>query len=257
MSTKTVFPVALSTIGFGAYQIGRDVVEKYASHGKTMPTEDEARCLLNGVLDLGITLIDTAPAYGCSEERIGNTLHTRRNEYNLCTKVGELTVDGKSTFDFTPQGMRDSLEHSLRKLKTDYVDALLIHAPPDDLSILEESSAVEMMHTFKDEGKTKSIGFSGKTIEAQTEALAWSDVMMIEYSAANDTNAIIIEKANENGIIVLLKKVLNSGHLNGNDAITFLTKKSPIRNLLHCSVIGSSSLDRMKENVEAFRALEL
>jgi aryl-alcohol dehydrogenase-like predicted oxidoreductase len=254
MNLHTVLPVALSRVGFGAYQIGRAVVEKYASHGEPMPSESEAEHLLNGVLDLGITLIDTAPAYGSSEERIGRYLHARRNEYNLCTKVGELTVGGKSRFDFTKQGMRDSVENSLRMLKTECVDSLLIHAPPDDLSILHESDALEMMHTFKDEGKTRAIGFSGKTMEAQTEALAWSDVMMIEYSAANESNANIIEKANENGVVVLLKKVMNSGHLNGIDAITFLTKKSPIRNMLQCSVIGSSSVDRMKENVETFKA---
>jgi len=254
MNLQTVLPVALSPVGFGAYQIGREVVEKYASHGKPMPSDSEAEHLLNGVLDLGITLIDTAPAYGCSEERIGRYLNERRNEFNLCTKVGEITIDGKSTFDFTAQGMRDSVENSLKMLRTDCVDSLLIHAPPNDLAILHESDALEMMHTFKDEGKTRAIGFSGKTIEAQTEALVWSDVMMIEYSAANESNSNIIEKANERGVVVLLKKVLNSGHLDGNDAITFLTKKSPICKMLQCSVIGSSSLDRMKENVESFKA---
>jgi aryl-alcohol dehydrogenase-like predicted oxidoreductase len=204
------------------------------------------------VLDLGITLIDTAPAYGSSEQRIGNFLHNRREEYNLCTKVGENTVDGKSVFDFSKDGMRKSVEQSLQTLQTDCVDILLIHAPPDDLSALHETDAIEMMHAFKQEGKTKSIGFSGKTTQAQQDSLDWSDVVMIEYNATNTTNETIIKLANEKNILVLLKKALNSGHLPSHEAIEFLTKKSPLSDKLDCTVIGSTSVERMKENVEAF-----
>jgi len=244
-------PITLSPLGFGAYQLGRIAGAKYVSVGRPMPSEKEANELLNGVLDLGITLIDTAPAYGLSEERIGKYLSSRRDEYNLVTKVGELTVNGKCSFDFTNKGMRASVENSLRALKTDHVDSLLVHAPPDDLAMLHKSDAVETMLLLKEEGKTKTIGFSGKTIEAQREALLWSDVMMIEYSAANQTNMEIIKRADEQGIVVLFKKVLDSGHLEANEAIQFLIKKSPW-NENHCTVIGSSRLDRMAQNARAF-----
>lgn len=248
-------PIELSSVGFGAYQIGLEPAKKYASYGMPKPSENEAETLLHGVLDLGITLIDTAPAYGCSEERIGKYLQHRREEYNLCTKVGELTIDDQSTFDFSAKGMRQSLEQSLRLLRTDCVDALLVHAPPDDLSVLHQSDAVEMMHAFKEEGKTKTIGFSGKTIEAQEEALTWADVMMVEYSVANESNEPIIKQADEKNIVVLVKKAFNSGHLSGTNAIDFLINKSPVCKALHCTVIGSSSLDRMQKNVEAFKGL--
>ena len=254
MNSSTL-PIELHSVGFGAYQIGVEVAKKYASYGTPMPNEKEAEALLHGVLNLGITLVDTAPAYGCSEERVGKYLQHRREEYNLCTKVGELTIDGQSTFDFSAKGMRRSIEHSLRLLKTDCVDALLIHAPPADLSVLHQSDAVEMMHAFKEEGKTKTIGFSGKTVEAQEEALTWADVMMVEYSFANENNEPIIKQADEKGIVVLIKKAFNSGHLQGTNAIDFLMNKSPICKALHCTVIGSSSLDRMKKNVETFKGL--
>ena len=253
MNTNEIFPVPLSNVGYGAYQLGRIAGDKYRSFGKPVPSESQANSILNGILDLGITIIDTAPAYGSSEERIGSYLSSRRDEYNLCTKVGELTIDGQCTFDFTPAGMRKSVEQSLRTLKTECVDSLLIHAPPDDLEVLHKSDAVEMMHIFKDEGKTRTIGFSGKTIQAQNEALAWSDVMMVEYSAANQSNEPVIERANAKGIVVLVKKALNSGHLNYSEAIDFIRKKSPIHAALHCTVIGSRSLERMRENFEAFR----
>ena len=79
---------------------------------------------------------------------------------------------------------------------------------------------------------------------------------MVEYSKANETNEPIIRKADEKGVVVLIKKALNSGHLPGSIAIEFLSKKSHLRNMLHCTVIGSSSLGRMRENVETFKVQE-
>ena len=248
----------MSPLGFGAYQIGRVAGQKYASVGTPMPNEAEAELLLHGILDLGITLIDTAPAYGLSEERIGKYIRNRRDEYNLVTKVGELTVDGTCTFDFSSQGMRKSIEQSLRALQTEYVDCILLHAPPIDLAVLHETDAVETLQQFQQEGKTKTIGFSGKTVQAQEEAIAWSDVMMIEYSIANQTNTEIIASAFASDITVLYKKVLNSGHLESREALEFIAKKKPSDavSVKHCAVIGSSKLGRMTQNTQLFSELE-
>ena len=60
----------LSPIGFGAFKIGRTEGAKYAE-AYSLPSDAEATALVHAVLDLGITLIDTAPAYGVSEERVG------------------------------------------------------------------------------------------------------------------------------------------------------------------------------------------
>ena len=76
----------LSKLGFGAFHIGRIPGSKYASQGSPIPSEEEVTRLLNHVIDCGITLVDTAPAYGLSEERIGKALHNRRMEFNLCSK---------------------------------------------------------------------------------------------------------------------------------------------------------------------------
>ena len=79
--------LALSTVGYGAFKIGRNQKIKYAQPFD-LPTDDEADRLLNAVLDLGVTYIDTAPAYGLSERRIGRSLAHRANEFVLSTKVG-------------------------------------------------------------------------------------------------------------------------------------------------------------------------
>ena len=93
-------------------------------------------------------------------------------------------------------------------------------------------------------------------MQAQEEAIAWSDVMMIEYSATNQDNASVIRNAEEQDITILFKKVLDSGHLSASEAIHFITKKSPW-NAKHCAVIGSTRVDRMTQNAHAFSALEL
>ena len=243
----------LSKLGFGAYQIGREPTDKYAFAGTPLPTESEAEQLLNGVLDCGITLIDTAPAYGVSEERIGKYISHRRDEYLLSSKVGEC-VDG--SFDFSCDGMAASVEQSLKTLKTDYLDYLLIHAPPDDLSVLTESDAVSFMCEAKRKGLAKLIGFSGKTIEAQLQAIEWSDVMMIEYSLANQSQEEVVLAAHESKTTVLAKKTLKSGHLPPQDAIHFLLCDSPAASSIDSIVIGSKSLPRMEENQQLITTLE-
>src|SRR5690348_3747969 len=87
--------LSVSPIAFGAFKIGRNEKIKYAQ-GYPLPTEEETARLLNGLLDLGINLIDTAPAYGLSEERIGRHISRRRGEFILSTKFGETFENGKS-----------------------------------------------------------------------------------------------------------------------------------------------------------------
>ncbi len=255
MSMKTLLTAPLSEIGFGAFHIGRVPGKKYFKYGQQIPNEDAAKTILNGVLDSGIRLIDTAPSYGLSEERIGKYISERRSEYNLCSKVGELFQDNKSSFDFTTQGMLRCVENSLRTLRTDYLDILLLHAPPNDLDVLHKTDAVETLQQLKQDGKTRSIGFSGKTVKAQLQALEWADVMMIEYSLQNQSNEPVIVEARGKSKKILLKKVLQSGHLAAKDALDFIRKKTP-RDGNFCTVLGSSSLERMKENYDLFTALE-
>jgi aryl-alcohol dehydrogenase-like predicted oxidoreductase len=111
----------VSPVGFGAFKIGRNVGIKYA-HAYALPDEAHVVALLNGVLDLGVNLIDTAPAYGLSEERIGKSIAHRRDEFILATKVGEYFERGRSTFDFSAEGVQASVERSRSRLRSDVID---------------------------------------------------------------------------------------------------------------------------------------
>src|SRR5690606_3456949 len=133
------FPVAntgveISAIGLGTVKLGRDQDVKYPP-GFQIPDDAQATQLLILALDLGINLIDTAPAYGRSEERLGPLLRGQRSDWVICTKVGEEFENGQSHFDFSPEHVRFSLERSLKRLETDYLDIVLVHSDGNDMEI--------------------------------------------------------------------------------------------------------------------------
>ena len=98
---------SVSALGFGAFKIGRNEQIKY-SQSYDLPDDQTTDHLLNSVLDLGINHIDTAPAYGISEERIGQFLSHRRNEFLLSTKIGETFENGVSTYDFSRMSLQST-----------------------------------------------------------------------------------------------------------------------------------------------------
>lgn len=91
----------VSPLGLGTVKLGRDQGVKYPS-GFRIPDDTEAAALLDQARALGINLIDTAPAYGRSEERLGPLLAGQRDAWVIVSKVGEEFEDGQSRFDFSP-----------------------------------------------------------------------------------------------------------------------------------------------------------
>ena len=248
--------LSVSPIGFGAFKIGRNLNVKYPS-GYELPDEPAVGRLLNGVLDAGINLIDTAPAYGLSEERIGAAISHRRDEYVLCTKVGEtFRVDeatGRpiSTYDFSERTIRSSVEGSLRRLQTDAIDILLLHSDGRDLYILKQTDAVASLLRLKEEGLVRCIGLSGKTAAGHHAALDWADVIMAEYHAGNRGEEVVIAEAAEAGVGVLVKKGLAAGHLQPGPAIRFVLSNPAVASI----VVGGLNLDHIREDVEIAGAM--
>ena len=238
----------ITPLGFGTFKLGRNKDIKYPER-YDLPSDEDASKLLNGVLDLGINLLDTAPAYGCSEERIGSLLSSRRSEYLLCTKVGEQWTQNGSTFDFTPEAIRASLEGSLQRLQVDQVDLLLVHSDGGDVEHQGGEHLAAMLQSLRDEGKTRLIGFSGKTLEGMKAAVNWSDVVMVEYNYEDQSMEDVIRMAYDVGVGVLVKKGLGSGHLDPARALTFLLRDAPVKDAISSIIIGSRSLQRMTENV--------
>jgi 1-deoxyxylulose-5-phosphate synthase len=108
----------VSELSLGTVELGLDY--GIQATGETLrPSQDEAAALLNRALDLGINVIDTARAYGEAEEIIGRALEGRRREFVLVTKAASDRVE-------------ESLAESLRRLRTDYVDVLMLHCRADE-----------------------------------------------------------------------------------------------------------------------------
>ncbi len=240
----------VTPIGFGAFKIGRNEGIKYPC-GYALPDESESTRLLNAVLDAGIRYIDTAPAYGLSEERIGRAIAHRRAEYVLSTKVGEEFAEGVSRYDFSAGAIERSLERSLRRLRTDVLDIVMIHTHADDLAILSQTDAVACLQRARQRGWMRAIGWSGKSVAAERLALHWADVLMVEYHADDPSHAEVIAAAGQSGVGVVVKKGLASGRLDAQQALAFVLRNSAVDSV----VVGSLNLDHLLANVQVAAAL--
>ena len=202
----------VSPLGLGTVKLGRDQGVKYPN-GFQIPDDDEARMLLKLARDLGINLIDTAPAYGRSEERLGPLLRGQRQDWVIVSKVGEEFADGQSRHDFSAAHTRLSVERSLQRLETDFIDLVLVHSDGNDLAILNDCEVYATLAELKAEGKIRGFGFSGKTVEGGLKALEQGDCAMVTYNLNEQTEKAVIDYAAAHGKAILVKKALASGHV--------------------------------------------
>ena len=121
----------------------------------------KAGLILNTALDLGINFFDTAECYINSETFVGKVAKDRRQEYILATKCGHFveSYGGDEYADWSRDGIQTSIERSLLRLQTDYIDLLQLHSPL--LDILKKGEAIGELEKLKKEGKTRFIGCSG------------------------------------------------------------------------------------------------
>jgi len=201
----------VSTLGLGTVKFGRNQGLKYPA-GFALPDDTQLRNLLDTARSLGINLIDTAPAYGSSEERLGKLLHNR-HEWVVCSKTGEEFVDGRSRFDFSAAHTRLSVQRSLRRLRTDYLDVVLVHSDGNDEHIIQHSDCFETLQRLKEQGLIRAFGLSGKTRSGGLMALQHADVVMVTFNLQDYSELEVIRAAQKLGKGVLIKKALNSGHV--------------------------------------------
>ena len=202
----------VSPLGLGTVKLGRDQGVKYPN-GFQIPGDEEARMLLQMARNMGINLIDTAPAYGTSEERLGPLLRGQRQEWVIVSKVGEEFEAGQSRHDFSAAHTRMSVERSLKRLKTDFIDLVLVHSDGNDLAILNDCEVYQALADLKREGKIRGFGFSGKTVEGGLLALQEGDCAMVTYNLNEQIEKPVVDYAAAHGKAILIKKALASGHV--------------------------------------------
>ena len=183
-----------------------------AEIGMHLPAAHQARAavVLNTALDNGINLLDTAAAYGNSEELIGDAVSHRRDEFILATKCG-LPARDEPGEAWTGPALTGNIDRSLRRLKTDHVDIVQLHSCGVD--ILEKGEAIRALEDARAAGKTRFISYSG-----DEEAAAWaveSGLFATLQTTFNlvDQNARrgLLEDARNAGMGIIIKRPIANG----------------------------------------------
>ena len=138
--------IFINPLGLGAAQIGDPELD-----------DAEVDRMLNAAVDAGINLLDTAPSYGISEDRIGRHLGHRRAEVVLSTKLG-YGVPGVP--DWTGPCITAGVDQALRLLQTDYIDIAHFHSCPR--SVLEQGDVIDALDAAKRAGKVRAMAYSGE-----------------------------------------------------------------------------------------------
>ncbi|MDF1632780.1 aldo/keto reductase [Mycoplana sp. MJR14] len=212
--------IQASVVGLGTWAIG----------GWMWGGTDERQSIaaIQASIDEGISLIDTAPAYGMglSETIVGRAIKGRRDKVVLATKCGLVWHTTKGNYFFEQDGKpvhrhlgADSiayeLEQSLRRLGTDHIDHYITHWQDATTPIAE---SMEALIRLKEQGKIRSIGASNVSpgdLKAYVESGA-IDAIQEEYSmVARDIEGTLLPVAMENGVSVLSYSSLALGLLSG------------------------------------------
>ncbi len=276
MQTTTLGRTGLevSQLGAGLVQIG----------DLSLNETDQASRILGSALDAGINFLDTAECYNNSEELIGKTVSHRRSEFILATKVGHISGNylGKP---WTGTTVRDSINRSLVRLNTDYVDIIQIHAyditapPPDEV--------IEEVLKAKTAGKTRFIGYSGENQDAEWAIQSGIfDTLQTAFNIVDQkARHGLFEIAKTHNIGIIAKRPLANGvwgmipsvdaekkldgtnkerlmraramanigeiHMAPEDPIVLSMGFTLAHEEVHTSIVGTGNLDHMIANIKA------
>ncbi len=243
--------ISCSALGLGTVKFGRDQQVKYPWQFK-IPDDKSIKNLFAFAKDLGINLVDTAPAYGNSEQRIGQLLE-RRQDWVICSKVGEHFINDVSLYDFSTKSCINSIDQSLKRLKTDYIDIILVHSDGNDENIIFQTDIFECLDKLKQTGKIRAFGMSSKTSEGGLWCVENTDVVMATRNENDHTDDEVLQRALALNTGVLIKKGLLSGHADQRaggkgieHAINYVFSHPAVNTL----ITGTISQNHLQENFE-------
>ncbi len=216
--------IEASIVGLGTYYFG-------GGDGSAAPDDKGNIQIIHAALDAGISLIDTAPAYGFGhcEQVIGKAIKDRRDKAVVATKCGlwwkdergspNGEKDGRKQYiSLRPDTIKIEIENSLRNLKTDYIDLLQVHKPampPEDTPI---EDTMRCLMELKQQGKIRAIGVSNVTVEQLAKYDAHGDLSsnQFRYSMLHkNPEKDILPYCMENEIASITYMSLEQGLLTG------------------------------------------
>jgi aryl-alcohol dehydrogenase-like predicted oxidoreductase len=189
--------IKVSEIGFGAWGIGSDKKGAVA-YG---PTDDnDSIAALKCAYENGINFYDTSDfyGYGHSEKLIGDAFINCRHDIVIASKVG--MIDANDTQDFSTTHIRQSIEGSLSRLQTDYIDIYQLHSPSIN-AIEKNDSIISVLQRLKEEGKIREFGISLRVPEDGLVLVAQYDFSVIQINFN-----MIDQRAIESGLFELCEK---------------------------------------------------
>jgi aryl-alcohol dehydrogenase-like predicted oxidoreductase len=249
----------VSPLGLGTVKFGRNQKVHYPA-SFTLPTDKEILTLLDQAQAGGINLLDTAPAYGESEIRLGKLLQGSRHQWVISTKAGEEFDQGESYYSFSRDSIIKSVERSLQRLHTDYLDIVLIHSNGDDMRIIEQDEVFITLADLQKAGKIRAYGMSTKTVEGGLRTIDASDVAMVTYNPAQTLEKPVINYAYQQKKGIFIKKAFASGHLDRIAAVN----EDPIKSALQfifaepgvtSVILGTINPEHLAQNLQAFNSL--
>lgn len=274
LPTRTLGRTGLevAALGYGAMEL------RGAPRGREV-TPEQAQDALNAVLDSGITFIDTSIDYGQSEDLIGRFISGRRSDYILASKCGCLVgappapAGERNPHLFTRENIIAGVNHSLARMKTDYLDVLQFHASPSK-ETLEEHDALRTVLDLQREGKVRFIGMSSTlpNLEEHVE-MGVFDVFQIPYSALQREHEEVIGRAARAGAGIVIRGGVARGGpaedkqrddavqvwdkaalddlLDGMSRMEFMLRFTLSHPDLHTTIVGTINPQHLRDNLDA------
>jgi aryl-alcohol dehydrogenase-like predicted oxidoreductase len=213
----------VSELGFGTAEIGFEEV-----------ADRTLDAIFGAAFDMGINVIDTAAMYGDSEEKIGRALRGRRSQCFLCTKCGRYpprrrsilglyerahwqaqrlmrSVHEHESFDWQPRILEWNIDQSLRRLRVDCIDVILLHSCSEET--LRRGVVIEVLRRARQAGKVRYIGYSGDGLAA-LHAVQCRQFDVLETSiniADQEALDLTVPLAIQHGMGVIAKRPIANG----------------------------------------------
>lgn len=244
--------IQVSEISLGTWAFGNKV---YGG----VDEKDGIKTIHEGI-DLGVNLFDTAPQYGTPQQDgvaeivLGKALKGRRDKAIISTKFGRNPTISEGASQFYKSRIIDSVEESLRRLQTDYIDVLFFHSPfsPNEIN----DDVWEGIEQVKKQGKVKFVGHSISMFQ-QTENMArlWAkeskiDLVQVVLSLMNRESQGLITDLHKLDVGVVARETMANGFLSG-----AITRDTVFASGTLNSRYSESELAERVEQVEAFEFL--
>jgi aryl-alcohol dehydrogenase-like predicted oxidoreductase len=251
--------------------------------GKRVVSEEASEKLLGAVLDAGVNFIDTSPDYGISEQRIGQFISSRRDEYFLATKCGCAYKQQVDHLEIDHVWKREiierNLETSLERLQTSYVDLLQFHG--GDAETLQREGLIDLLEQFRASGMIRFIGVSSKLPElAALIDLGVFDTFQIPYSCLAPQHHDLITRASRSGAGIIVRGGIAQGGPDAEiqrPALNDVWSRASLDELLpdgmkraelilrytlshphvHTTIVGTCNHDHLAENLSAAKHVAL